>query len=182
LGKDMGSDSIEIVLIWEEAFGISISDAEAETMFTSRQAIDRIFEKVRSNRPEDRGCLSMRAFFRLRKALEAVGVPRRAVRPDAKLAGLLPNRQRRDILSAVTERVGFGPLKPLPFGLQFTFGRVRDIVLDAVIRHHAALRLPGYGWSRAQVREVVRAVLSVRNLGTIKFSDDDEFVEDLRID
>jgi hypothetical protein len=64
----MGLDSVEIVLAWEESFGISISDAEAETMFTTRQAVDRIFEKVRSDRPEDRGCLSIRAFFRLRKA------------------------------------------------------------------------------------------------------------------
>jgi hypothetical protein len=177
----MGLDSVEIVLMWEESFGISISDAEAETMFTTRQAVERIFEKVRSDHPEDRGCLSMRAFFRLRKAFEAVGVPRRAMRPDAKVAALLPSRQRRDILSSVTEHAGFGSLKRLPFGLQFTFGRVRDIVTDAVIRHHAALRLPGYGWSQAQVREVVRAVLFAQQ-ALRKFSDDAEFVEDLGIE
>ena len=49
-------------------------------MFTTRQVVDRIFDKVRSNQPEDSGCLSMRAFFRVRKAFELEGVARQAVR------------------------------------------------------------------------------------------------------
>lgn len=177
----MGLDSVEIILGLEESFGILISDAEAETMFTTRQIAEHIFERVRSAGPEDRGCLSMRAFFRLRKSFEAEGVSRAQVRPDAKVASLLPSRQRRDILSAVCERAGFRPLKRLPFGLQFTFGSVRDLVFDAVIRQHDSLRRQGHGWSFLQVREVVRAIIFVQ-LALRRFSDDAHFIKDLGID
>ena len=177
----MGLDGVELVLAWEETFGISISDAEAERMFTTRQVAERIFERVRSTSPEDCGCLSMRAFFRLRKAFEAEGVSRGDVRPDAKVTSLLPSRQRRDILSAVCERGGFRPLKRLPFGLQFTFGRVRDIVIDTVIGQHDVLRRQGQGWSLVQVREVVRTVMFAQ-LALRRFSDDAEFIKDLKID
>src|SRR5262245_46070680 len=116
----MGLDAVELILGWEDSFGISISDAEAEKMFTTRQVIQSIYEKVRSTMPEDRGCLATRAFFRLRNAFQEEGVPRKAVRPEAKVTSLLPTGHRRDILSTVCERAGLRPLKRLPLGLQFT--------------------------------------------------------------
>jgi len=177
----MGLDSVELVLAWEDSFGISISDAEAEKMFTIRRVVEGIFSKIRSDLPEDCGCLSMRAFFRLRKAFQAEGVPREDVRPEAKVKSFLPDRQRRDILSAVCEHAGLRPLKRLPFGLQFTFGRVRDIVMDAVVGQHDALRREGHAWSLLQVREVVRAVMYAQ-LALRRFSDDAEFIKDLKID
>jgi hypothetical protein len=177
----MGLDGVELVLAWEETFGISISDAEAERMFTTRQVAERILEMVRSAAPEDCGCLSMRAFFRLRKAFEAEGVSRSNVHPDAKVTSVLPSRQRREILSAVCERAGFHPLKRLPFGLQFTFGRVRDMVIDTVIGQHDVLRRLDHGWSLVQVREVVRAVMYAQ-LALRRFSDDADFIKDLKIE
>ena len=176
----MGLDGVELVLAWEETFSVSISDAEAGSLSTTRQAVELIFNKVKSPAPEDSGCLAMRAFLRLRRAFQAQGIPRQDVRPDAKLSVLLPGRQRRDILNSVREQVGFPPLRRLPFGLQFTFGQVRDLVLDSVIEHHARLRLPGCGWSRRQVCEVVRAVMYAQ-LGLRRFSDSAEFVDDLGI-
>jgi hypothetical protein len=177
----MGLDGVELVMAWEETFGISISDAEAERMFTTRQAVEMIYERVRAKGPEDHGCLSMRAFHRLRKAFQAEGILRGDVRPDARVATLLPSHRRRDILSAVNQRAGFPPLRRLPFGLQFTFGRVSDIVLDLVVGHHDCLRLPSHGWSCVQVREVVRAVMYAQ-LALRRFSDDAEFIKDLKID
>ena len=177
----MGLDGVELVIAWEEVFGISISNEEAGAMFTTRQAAECIFEKVRSTGPEDRGCLASRAFFRLRKAFEEEGVSRQAVRPDVKLSSLLPSRNRRDALNVVRERAGFPALHRLPFGLQFSLGRVRDMIFDAVVEQHAVLRLPGHGWSLVQVREVVRAVIYAQ-LALRKFSDDAQFVKDLKID
>lgn len=103
------------------------------------------------------------------------------MRPDAKITELLPGRDRRESLNVVRERAGLPPLRKLPFGLQFTFGRVRDMVLDSVIGQHAALRRPSHGWSMNQVREVVRAVMYAQ-LALRRFSDDAEFVKDLQID
>jgi hypothetical protein len=179
----MGLDSIELVLAWEKCFGISIPDAEAESMRTTLDAIEFIYKKVKSELPEDQGCLSMRAFLRLRKAFEEQGVSRSAVRAGAKVAKLLPGRCRRDILNAVLKRAGFEPLKRLQFDLRLTFMfmRVRDLVVNAVIRHHETLRLPGHGWSRSQVREVVRAVMDDQ-LDLRKFSDDAEIVKDLGVE
>jgi hypothetical protein len=177
----MGLDAVELILAWEDTFGISISDAEAERMFTTRQVVERIYERIRGTGPEDCGCLSMRAFNRLRKAFLAEGVSRRDVRPEARVTSLLPDRHRRDILSAVCERAGLLPLKRLPFGLQFTFGRVSDIVIDSVIGQHNSLRLAGHGWSVVQVREVVRAVMYAQ-LALRRFSDDAQFIKDLKID
>ena len=181
MDKTMGLDGVELVMAWEETFGISIDDEDAGAMYTPRHAVDYIFEKVRSESPEDSGCLATRAYFRLRKSFQAEGVPRNEVRPDAKVASLLPSRNRRDILNSIRQRAGFLPLRRLPFGLQFTSGCVRDIVLEAVVDQHAALRLPGHGWSRAQVREVVRAVMFFQ-LALRRFSDDAHFVKDLNID
>jgi hypothetical protein len=177
----MGLDTVELVLAWEESFGIPISEADAQTMLTTRQVTQHIFERVQTTQPQDTGCLSMRAFFRLRTAFEAEGISRRDIRPDAKVAALLPGRRRRDVLGAVLERAGLRPLKRMPFGLQFTFGRVRDIVTDAVIGQHESLRLPGHGWSHPQVREVVRAVVSMQ-VALRRFSDDAEFVKGLKLD
>jgi hypothetical protein len=123
----------------------------------------------------------MRTFFRLRCAFVEEGVPWRSVRLKSKVSALLPGRQRRDVLSAVAVRAGFAPLRQLPFGLQFTFGRIRDIVTDAVIGQHATLRLPGHGWSLTQVREVVRAVM-LTQLALRRFSDDAHIVNDLGVD
>jgi hypothetical protein len=177
----MGLDTVELVIAWEVAFDVSISEAEAKAMFTTRQVVEAIFEKVKSDLPEDRGCLSRRGFFRLRDAFKGEGVARKQVRLDTKVAALLPDSRRRDALSAVAERAGLRPLRRLPFGLQFTFGRVRDVVTDAVIEQHDRLRLAGHGWSLAQVREVVRTVVATRH-ALHRFSDDAEFVKDLGID
>ncbi len=177
----MGLDSVELVLAWEDSFGIQISDAEAERIFTTRQAAERIYEQLRSSGPEDFGCLSLRAFNKLRRAFLDEGIPRHAVRPEARVTHLLPSRQRRDALIMVCQRAGLEPPRRLPFGLQLTFGRVRDIVIDAVIGQHSSLRLPGHGWSLSQVREVVRAVIYAQ-LALRRFSDDADFIKDLKID
>jgi hypothetical protein len=58
---------------------------------------------------------------------------------------------------------------------------VRDIVTDAVIEQHGSLRRRGYGWSKAQVREVVRAIVFTQ-LSLRRISDDAEFVTDLGVD
>ena len=176
----MGLESVELVMAWEDAFGIELSEAEAVSIQTPRATTDCIYNKLKSPAPEDTGCLAMRAFQRLRRGFQIEGIPRNAVHPDAKLAGILPGPRRRDLLNSLRQRAGLPPLRRLPFGLQFTSGRVRDLVLDTVIEHHATLRLPAHGWSRAQVREVIRAVMYAQ-LALRHFSDTAEFIRDLNI-
>lgn len=177
----MGLDTVELILTWEDTFGISISDAEARSMFNTRQVVAGIFEKVKSEKPEDGGCLALRAFLRLRHCFKEHGLPAHGVRPDTALSDLLPGAQRRDRLNAVITHARFTPMRRLPFGLQFAAGRLRDVIADIVIRDHTVLRMAGHGWSRRQVRELVRAVV-YRQFALRKYSDEARFVKDLGLD
>ncbi len=68
----MGLDGVEMVMAFEEGFGVAISDAEAEASVTPRAAVDLIFGKLRAS--DERVCVSRRAFYLLRKGLIAVRV------------------------------------------------------------------------------------------------------------
>jgi hypothetical protein len=177
----MGLDSLELVLAWEETFSIEITEAEGRAMLTPRSAVDLIYHKLKSPLPEDGGSLTLRAFLRLRAALVQEGMPGSKVGLDAKISEILSGPNRRDSLARVMSRAGLRPLPKLPFGLQFTFGHVRDLVTGIVIEQHRNLRRPGHGWSRSQVREVIRAVMFAQ-LALRRFSDDARFVKDLGID
>lgn len=180
----MGLESVELVMAWEDAFGVTFSEGDAARMFTTRQVVGLIYTKVRASDPllpEDTGCLALRAYYRLKRSCVHHGVDAALVRPDAKLAGLLPRVNRRERISAILSYAGFAPLPRIPFGLQFTFGRLRDYVLDCVISHHGVLRRPDTTWSREQVREVARAVMRAQ-LAVTRFSDDARFIQDLGVD
>ena len=57
----MGLDSVELLISFEDKFGVSIPDAEAENIATLQQMADSIFEKVKL-RPNDK-CLSQIVFY-----------------------------------------------------------------------------------------------------------------------
>jgi len=67
----MGLDSVEIVLGWERALGVSISDAEARELRTPRQAVDLICRKLGVARGTQGDCLSRRE---IREVVRAVVV------------------------------------------------------------------------------------------------------------
>ena len=56
----MGLDGVEIVMKVEEAFGITIDDAEAGKITTPGQLIELVLSKV--GRTVDEACLTQRAF------------------------------------------------------------------------------------------------------------------------
>lgn len=171
-------------MAWEESFGVTLSEEEAAQMFTTRNTVDFIYAKLRAlepNLPEDTGCLALRAYYRLKRSCVDHGIAPSSVRPDTKLAELLPRVNRRERLAAILDYAGFSPEIRVPFALRFTFGRLRDHVLDCVISHHRVLRRPGTTWSREQVREVARAVLRAQ-LAVTRFSDDARFVQDPGVD
>jgi hypothetical protein len=177
----MGLDTVELIIGWEQTFGVSIDEEPARAMRTTGDVVDHLYAKLKDDRPEDEGCLAVRAFFRLRNAFRAAGYTHVAIAPATKVSHVLTGRDRRDQLNAILLRVGFTPLPSLPFGLQFTAGTIGDLVLDAVVRHHSALRRPGCGWSRRQVREVARAVMTAL-FNLRKFSDKAHITRDLGLD
>lgn len=83
----MGLDGVELVMVVEEHFGIGIADAEAATLETPRLLADCVIRKVTAEVENDK-CPSQRAFYRIRRELRGMGLPRSAIRPEAKFAEL----------------------------------------------------------------------------------------------
>src|ERR1051326_617841 len=155
--KYMGLDSLEIVMGWEEAFGISISDAEAERLRTPRQCIDLIATKPAARDVPRAACLTLRAFHRLRHSIaSAANVARDRVRPDARLRDLVSTDRRRT-WQAVRSACGISGLPGVAWFwlLPRTVG---DLTRWTITRAAKDLKQPGEPWTRSEVRSVVRAV------------------------
>ena len=178
----MGLDSLEIVIRREQSFDLAIADAEAATLRAPRMAIDLICRKLGVAADNVGVCLSQRAFHRLRRALTAVSsVPRASVTLDSVLEELLPERNRRMAWRPLAARIGVPSLPKSLFGfLPGNYRTVADLCRFLARHHSATLLAPASGWTRVQVREAVRATVS-DVLGIPNFSDDADFVYDLRI-
>ncbi len=83
----MGLDSVELLMSFEDKFGVSIPDAEAENIVTVQQMVDSIFEKIKLN-PNDK-CLSQIVFYRIRRAFEEFGNEKINITPNTKMSDLL---------------------------------------------------------------------------------------------
>jgi hypothetical protein len=106
----MGLDGVELVMTFEEDFGIAIPDAAAGGMVTPRHVTDFLFQK----RGVGSGpCLSQRAFHRLRRALMRLGHERRTLRRETSLATLFPSRSRAGRWALLGHELGCSPWLPL---------------------------------------------------------------------
>jgi hypothetical protein len=174
----MGLDSVEIVMGWEESFGISIANVEAETLRTPRQSIDLIATKLAVQNGPGRACLTLRAFHRLRHSIaSAASVSRDRVRPEARLVDLVSTERRR-----TWEDVRFiCGISSLPAPGWFSPRTVGDLTRWAVAHAAKDLKQPGEPWTRSEIRSVVRAVVT-DTTGVEHFGDDDDFIRDIGID
>jgi hypothetical protein len=68
----VGLDAIEIIMGWEQAFDITITDAEAEKICTPRMAIDLITSKLEIKENITDICPVMRTYQRVQQSLQAV--------------------------------------------------------------------------------------------------------------
>ena len=87
----MGLDGVELVMAWEEAFGITIADEEAVKIRTPRMTIDLIHAKLGGLLRGDARCLTQRCFYLLRRHfLPLTTMPRKSITPKARLVDLVP--------------------------------------------------------------------------------------------
>lgn len=109
----MGLDGVELVMAWEETFGITISDAEAEKILTPRQAVDCIFGKL-EQRTGPAECLSQRAFHGVRRSImKEFSISRREIRLDTKLARLIPLQGRSRHWNNLRNQIGVASMPNL---------------------------------------------------------------------
>ena len=100
----MGLDIVEFVMDVEERFGIEIPDKDAQNLTTPRLLVDYILNKVKPG--EDRGCLSQREFYRLRRAL--IGrrwTTRKKLKPETSLEQIVPKSNRRTAWEQLGEEI-----------------------------------------------------------------------------
>jgi hypothetical protein len=103
----MGLDGVELVMSIEEAFGITITDAEAQSCVTPAKLIDLVFGKLRVG--DERLCISQRAFYLLRKGLtRTLGASRRKVDLGTDIRSFITGGSQReaweDLKTAVQAR------------------------------------------------------------------------------
>jgi len=92
----MGLDGVELVMAFEESFGISISDADAAAAITPGMAVDLVCRQLEMT--DARTCQAQRAFYLLRRALmKLTQKPRRAIMPATPLSDLFATNDARAI-------------------------------------------------------------------------------------
>ncbi len=84
----MGLDSVELVMAFEEEFGIEIPDEEAERMTIVSDVVSFYKKKLSGTAPEY--CLTQRIFYKLRRALiENYGLQRHMIARNTVLSDLI---------------------------------------------------------------------------------------------
>lgn len=183
----MGLDIIEFVLGVEDALGVKIPNHDAARITTPRMLIDYLHGKL----PQSPGprCLSLRAFYRVRRALvERVNRDRSTLRPGTELLAILPPNDGHRIWMDIGKSLGVTHWPRIRgegwLARTFLHGRPRTLgdaawYIATVVPK--ALKHPDEGWSWNEVARVVDGQMR-HVLGIKDYALDDRFVEDLRLD
>jgi hypothetical protein len=179
----MGVDAVELIIGWEKAFGIEISDEEAIALQTPKMAIDLICDKVGAGDEGSETCPAMRSYHAVRQALQAVlGLQRHEIKLNSKLRLLVPKTQRQQAWNQIRSEMGIPKLPSFGFGVGAIFRpiTVRDLVDWSVANYPSHFMDFDGRWTRFQVRSVVRTVIRyvVRESD---FKDDNDFYREIGI-
>ena len=178
----MGLDGVELVLGFEEAFGIAIPDDVAVGMITPRHTIDFVASRLATTPAA--GCLTQQLFYQLRRGIRRVRPEDLAVRPATAIARLTDKRDWPGLWSRIRDAAG-GANWPerIPWKGWLTKGPRTLRELTAHVAMHQPPPDPSRGdaWTRERiewtVRRVVWDVLGVRD-----FRLDDQYLRDLGVD
>lgn len=94
----MGLDSVELVMEFEDEFGVEFTDAEAGSMNTVGKVADHIQTELEKQSLQPEYCPTSRSFYKVRQQLSSVlSIARRTIKPKDALEKLIPLEKRRDI-------------------------------------------------------------------------------------
>lgn len=182
----MGLDLVELTIRVEETFGIRIPDSVAAELTTPRKVADFVLTQVEESRAP-LPCLSQRAFYSLRREFTRhLALPRRQFRVGAALKEIVPEEGREETWKALGSSLGVKkwPALSRPAWLGFIPPRVtsvRELVDYLVANEPLVVKGDEAAWSRAQVWDVLRRVITDETAVT-DFSQDSRFVEDMHLD
>ena len=101
----MGLDLVELVIRFEDAFGVAIPDKVAADLVTPRKVTDYVSSQLLESRK--RSCLTQQAFYFIRgKFVPALSISRRDFKPDTRLEDLVPSDRRREVWARMTSEIG----------------------------------------------------------------------------
>ncbi len=84
----MGLDTVELVLAFEEEFGIEIPDEDAQNLITVRDVVMFVKKRLKITPPEE--CFTQKVFYMLRRSLiENYGLQRHQIRRKTVLNNLI---------------------------------------------------------------------------------------------
>lgn len=177
----MGLDTVELVMAFEEAFGIDIPNATAERLETPRHVVDYLCTvvPVAPSGP----CVVQQTFFRLRRALRpAVGVKPR-LRTRTHVRDITTRDAWPAEWQAARSAAGAPEWPDVPWGRWPNGGTetLRSLALRLVPRVVPPEVERGQVWTRERIGLRVREVI-VDETGIEDFSMRDEFVRDMKLD
>lgn len=176
----MGLDTVELVMAFEDAFGIAIPDEEAAKMRTPRMVLEHVSARLPVVPGE--GCLTQRTFYAVRRGLRAAGVRDAALRPRTLLRTFCDRASWPALWSRVRAEAGepaWPEAVPWPGWL---FGSGPATLAELTVRIVMAGRpAPGEPWTREQL-EVVLSFVIHDSTGVPQFTLDDDFVRDMKLD
>lgn len=92
----MGLDGVELVMAVEESFGITLSNDDAEKIFTPGMLIDAVYSKVKTT--DQKVCATQRAFYLLRNGvMRVLNVPRNSISLDTNIKMILGGRPEAQV-------------------------------------------------------------------------------------
>lgn len=108
----MGLDTVELVIRFEDAFGITFPNEVASQLTTPREVVDYVMTQVVAG--DQPACLSQQSFYFLREMFTChLRLPRKMFRPDAPLEQLIPKENRRTIWASLRAEAGVRALPAL---------------------------------------------------------------------
>lgn len=184
----MGLDLIELTIATETAFGLAIPDAVARELTTPRQVIDYLASRLPS--AEDAGCLSQRAFYRLRSV-----IARRFERspgtltPDTRIAEILPAHVPDNYWRQVGVELGADDWPKFReatwIGRRFGLGpsTLGEAARYLARWYPAAVKGPNGGWHRREIEGVfVELLVAETGVDTSRHTLDSRFTYDMGLD
>lgn len=104
----MGLDSVELLIRFEDAFGVVIPDKIATELTTPRKVTEYLVSQIKVGRQTS--CISQQAFYRLRREFLPLTETQRAeFRPASKLAHLFPVDHRKRVWSEARSQLAVLP-------------------------------------------------------------------------
>jgi hypothetical protein len=177
----MGLDAVEIIMVWEQAFKIEFTDAEAATIRTPRIAINLIATKLELKKNISDICPLIRIHQRVSDVFQTVlNLQPHQIELDNKLRYLLPQQQRSETWQQICLYLGVPKLPKISVIPIFMPITVQDLVDWLAANYPSYFLAPEERWTYQQISTVVRVVIK-NVVGDSKFTDDDDFVKEIGV-